>query len=431
MKFSERLLHIMATAALGFGLGLLIIVQGWFPVFLVQEALNSETTFNWFVWGVWAVVLVFCARAMAKELSGKIIVPGLLFTGGVLAFLSMDDAEKPPLADLGPTLSREAESYHIIMWMGKHSPYSRVRESGGLPDDLSTLKLPAEIKDWPDHITHHRLEIFQAWDQDHLGRDWIAAINAHPPRGIWPHGLYDSVLKFEPIRATIEVRAAKAYALALGGDRDQAIALLLPAIEAMQHVERTSAGLLHSAIATTVFNRYYKVIEAILDLGSISSKTKAALLQILRPAPIPPLVFRNAILGEQAVVRKTADLVSGMADGVDAGNIEARAEMARVYQAPGSRMIFFLGFNRNVTERMWVEYLQEVRDLATNRKVDDLKILDNWKLSTRLLLHSWHFKNPIGNMLVLGSRPEFAKFVESVWKAEDTRLIVQKRLESN
>jgi hypothetical protein len=427
MKIFQRILHAVAVMALVAVLSLLASIL--LLTFLIQHGPSaSPKWFNVLFLGPWILLLVLIGLgvlAIVKKLSWKILLPGLLVVIGVLLYLRWD-REEPKLADLGPRVTASDEGYRVVMWMAKDSPFSRLSQAGLLPTNAADLRLPTESKDWPEHIRRHRDEIMRAWDQDVLGREWIDAINAHPPAGVWPQGSNDPLIQFRPIRASTCVRAARAYALAMDGNRDEAIRSLIPMISAWQHVQQTGPCLLNAMIACVVLKQGYSVAGEILKLGDVSIETKAMLAETLSRAPAIQQTFRNAILGEQDFIKGVLMRVEDTATLPEGENVLEPAFESRPSGGVPSRFmtrcrVEFL-FNRNWTEREHVDRLQRVCAYAEARQLEQLRKIEKAKPA------QWVFKNPVGTTLLNMATPAFAKVAENFWKVEDQRQELLKQL---
>ena len=431
MKTIERVVHGVVVVLVALGLHLLLMFVLLFRLIFRSNSYVTEIPDIWdslLAWSFQLVLALFlglAALAIIKRLSWKIILPLILVEAGAFTYLLWDDPAKPGPPDLGPRLSSSDESYHVVMWMSRDSPYSRLKEPGVLHGEAIDLRLPADRSAWPEHVRKHRQEIMAAWDQDALGREWVDAINAHPPKGIWPQSLSDPLIAFQPIWASTSVRTARAYVLALDGQRDEAIQSLIPFLSCWQHLERSGECLVNEGIARVVLKQSYGVIGETLKLGPISNETRAALRRTLDQAPPMRQILRNAILGEQDVSREAFDNIQrtgGQPDRDDAYPLVLRTD---AFPKAGGRLMAHiclkLNLNRNRTEREYVGYLQHAYELAAAKKVDLL-------IQIEAPSRSWTAKNLIGSTLIDMAKPALGYAVKSSWQAEDQRLALLAQL---
>lgn len=152
------------------------------------------------------VVLILAGCAIFWYVRWRwISIVGALVLGG-LGCLAYDPSPVPQ-ADLGPRVGTDDLGYQTIMWMAESSPYSRIAETGILNSNaITTFLLPVNGDDWEEFVRKNRELIVRAWNEDKLGRAWIDAINANPPRGVWPQGFNAPIITYKPMRAVCNVR---------------------------------------------------------------------------------------------------------------------------------------------------------------------------------------------------------------------------------
>jgi hypothetical protein len=426
MKIFQRVLHVVVVVSLMVGLyaiihitSLLVFLRYFYQAMQagpdkIQDYLVWAKYFSWGYWMIAALLLGLGVYAVAKKLCWKILLPGLLLVSSGLFYLRWE-GEPPQQADLGLRVTEADERYRIVMWMAKDSPYSRVSELCISSTAATYLRLPAETKDWSAYIEKYRDEILQAWEKDLLGREWVDAINAHPPAGVWPLRTFsDPLLQFLPIRASSSVRTARAYALALDGHRDEAFSLLVPLISVWQHLQRTGPGLVNGMIANVVLKNCYITSEEILKLGDISNETKTVLAETLNSAPTMRQVVRNGILGEYESMAGAVDAAQTM---YSQQNLTQNQKLSLV-----SWYMPHLVSSPNLTKREIMHSLQRPCELAVARQLERLKAFEKAK-------PSWSLKNPAGMALLNMGTPSLAKVVEHWWQVEDLRLELLKQLE--
>jgi len=427
MKIFQRVLHGLVVTAFGAGLYALVRITS-FLVFLrhfyqtmqvgpdaVQEVLGWAKYFTWGYWIFAIILLGLGVYAVVKKLNWRILLSGLLIVSGGILYLRWDG--EAPLQDrLAPRTTTADAGFRVALWLVKDSEFSRLGEKGILPVSAAELRLPAERKDWPEHVRKHREEIMLAWEQDVLVREWTDAINATPPVGVWPQEGSDPMLSFQPIRASVCVRAARAYALALDGQRDEAACSLLPMISAWYHIQQTGPNPVNEMIANVALKQAYSVLEEILKLGSLSAETRTSLGAVLRQAPEVRLVFRNLFLGEYY----------SMARAVDTGLEGGLQEMLKQDKQNGNWMDLIgpnLIGSANQTKRQLMKHLEQSSQLASTRQLEQLSEIGKAQSSF------WQIKNPAGISLLDMAKVNYAKVADNIWKVEDQRVALLQQLE--
>lgn len=432
MKIFQRVLHAVAVMGVVVGLSLLgFIVPVVVTAHLDLDQL-SGSQMRWLErlavapWYLLWILIGFGVLAIWKKLSTKMLLLGWLVVGGLLLYLRWDQ-EQPKLVDLGPRVTNADEGYRVLMWMAKDSPYSRLEESGILPNNAADLRLPSAPKDWAAHVRTHRAEILRAWDQDVIGRAWVTAINARPPQGVWPQSLEDPMLSFQAVRASVSVRAVHAHLLALDGHRDEAIQSLVPLISAWQQFQRTGPCLVNQMIACVSLKMSYSVAGEVLSLGGVSVESKKSLLSTLNDSPQIGVVFRNAFLGEQAFIRGVCDNVqSAQQTLLETDSLKSVLEAGtqpNVFSGWMVRCRFPFVFNRHQTEEEHMIHFQLVCELAIAAKMEQLRALETQKSEV------WLVKNPVGRCMLDSGSVAYSKIVENIWKAEELRIGLLKQLE--
>jgi hypothetical protein len=413
------MLHVLTalilamTAALG-----VAIVAGSLLVshFIVGEKPASTSALTGVAY-LFPVIFAAAVLAILRPVRWRWLGFAVLPLVALFSFLG-HDAPPPPLPDLGPRVGADDPGYRSIMWFSEKSPFSRLGQAGAPTSDTENLWLPEDTVTWSEHVAQNREAILFTWEQNTLGREWIAALDEHPPAGIWPNGREDPILAFRPVRSTALVHLVRAYALALEGRRDESIVSTLPLIRAMYALQRNGASLVHGMIATIVIKQGYREIEATLRLGSVSIETQATLRATLQNAPSMRQVFRNAMLGECNFMHDVLkSLTVDRALPVQmTGN--RRDRIAAFLMKIAGRYLF----NPNTTEARIIDWCEQIIALAESR---DLVRLENW-------LPDWttssQLKNPVGRIMSQMMFPAFNKAIRSQWKTEDARLALLQQL---
>jgi hypothetical protein len=424
MKIFERVLHAAAVVVVGLGA---IVAIGVFALsrvvslFLVMKGGKStpasDYSLNWVLICV-AFTLVGCGYGIYRRIAWRWIA--LVGSGvvGALGYLAWDVAPVP-LVDLGPRVSGGDAGYRTIMWMAEKSPYSRLAEAGVLTSEkIKDLTLPSGREAWPEFVQAKRAEILQAWDADKLGKEWFSMINVTPPKGIWPQGFNDPIIDFRSVRAVSNIHRTYAYLLARDGRREEAMAVLLPMVQAMHQLERTSGSLLHGMIATVVLKGSYATLDEILKLGAISPEIRVKVRDELLAAMPVSEVIHHILLGEQAFLRGCLNSVEPQSIPKLSSGSRLDAWISFVVSSKAGCLLF----NRNRTEQMGLKALEEITALAAAREFDGLKA---WRPPWYRVSES---RNPVGRLLIAMWMPAFTKATEGLWENEDQRLALLKQL---
>jgi hypothetical protein len=330
------------------------------------------------------------------------------------------DAPSLPIADLGPRVDDSDIGYRTVMWMAEKSPYSRLQEPGVInAEDLQTWAVSVVKGDWPTLVPTKREQIVKAWEADQLGKQWIDAVNKTPPKGVWPQGINSPIISYKPVRATCYIHTMYAYLLAIDGRYDEAMAALLPMIQAMQSIERTNGNIVHEMIANVVTKTGYSAAAEIMKRGTLSAGTRVKFREVLNAAPTPQQNIRHAFLGEHEFLRGCMDAVEGKYAPL-AAHQEGMDRWIDLIMKNGGKWILF---NRNRTERMGLTALTQISTLAEARDLEGLKRWEpDWDKA-----HS--FRNPAGRMVIAVWMPGFSKLVPQIWEVDDMRLDLLKQLE--
>ncbi|MFT3869187.1 MAG: hypothetical protein QM715_12080 [Nibricoccus sp.] len=430
MKIFQRVLHGLAVVALALGAILTVVVviasvyvTGFLAVGVGKPAeevgISANLPFLTVVaGGVALAVLVLAICAIYWYVRWKwISLFGVLVVGS-LGFLAFDSTPVPQ-ADLGSRVGADDRGYQKIMWMSEASPFSRLSEAGVLDsNELTSLLLPAKGDDWPEFVRSNRELIIRAWNEDKLGREWIAAINATPPGGVWPQGLNAPFIAFKPTRAICNLRLAYACVLSVDGRSEEAVGVLVPVILAMHHLQRTGGNLVHEMIPALILKHCYACAGQIMKVESISFGSRALLGNALRAGLPIEQVIRNAYMGEQDFFRGCMDSI----DGKYAERLGLKGDHVGLFDQILFRTRWVL-INRNRTERLYVDALREVVAFVQARDLDGLK---NWVPE---LMHSKGVRNPVGRLLIAMVFPAVQKIAGQLWAIEDLRLELLKQLD--
>jgi hypothetical protein len=373
--------------------------------------------------GLMVVLLVFlllgAAWAIRRRISYGILLPVFGVSAPLVAYLAYDDPSRPAAPELGRIAAADSKNfiaYRSLVRNGANSQAAALPKRPELPPVATGQK-----SEWLELANQHRAAVDAAWAADEFGRKWIDAMAETAPDGIYPpFGQALNVLDFQAARHIAQTRWA--YAQLLMHDRrgDEAARVLLPQLRAHYHLQRGAATLVEQMIAVVVLKGTYQRLEMLADSGNLSPEVRASVANALREAPELPDTFRNAFLGEQMFARHYVEDMTW--DAARAVKSVASKDGARLPAIPVLSRLFY---NPHRSEREYVEFLNEVCQLAQQRQLAaaDEKMR---QMSARLGRQS--FKNPVGKMLMEMSLPAFSKTCEAAWAMEDQRVALLQRL---
>jgi hypothetical protein len=278
-------------------------------------------------------------------------------------------------------------------------------------------------------VSKDRAAFEEAWTNDTLGREWVDAMAAHEPVGIFPPaGFKDPAMTFSVLRRHCMVRWGIAQLLLIDGKSDEALRILLPLLQASYHLQKGGTSLVTQMIANVFIHGTHQRLQLILDADNLSSDARSEALAVLRGATSVELSIKNALLGEQLLVRSSIDSIGNAHTELTTAFQLAAAfsDTNHNYEAVGNRFLVRLFFNPHRSEREYSDFLNEASRLAQQRKLDRMN--EN-AAAYAAKISSWRLKNPVGQQLIAMALPAFQKTFGRFWEVEDQRLALLKRLQ--
>ncbi len=338
-----------------------------------------------------------------------------------LGWMGLDSAALPAPEFPGMSVASDDPAYRTLMWLGKDPALRRAPAVVSTLDPSTLIPSKSDkAADWTECVGLHAREVVQAWHDDSLGREWIAALDRTPPAGFWPHGLNDPLLDFKPVRDTVRIRLAYAYLLAMQGKRDEAVSLVLPLMRVMSTLQRAGGNLVTIMIGEVGAKLTYRFMNAVLELGPLSEPVSLAAGRTLLNAPSPRQIIPNMFLGEIIFAHEALASVHRYGDTKSQEASESPPTLfSRTLAGLGS-----LAFHPNRTEATVVAGHRHLCKLAEARDLEGLRAFQVSRLD-------WErFRNPVGNTMASQIFPDFSKVVSEAWGIDDMRLALLARLGS-
>jgi hypothetical protein len=304
--------------------------------------------------------------------------------------------------------------------MVEDSPFSRIDKLPEQPigDDSFTMQPPAQWRVW---VAANREKILGDWNKDVVGREWIDALARTPCSGVVLLGFSGPFMKFQPLRAVFDHQWAFVTWLAAEGRGDEAARSLANLVRANQALQRSGAGMLMSMIASACLRRTYDVSQFVIDCGAIGPDSRRELIAALSDAPPINQTTRNCFVGEFAPDRES--LERGATGGKSQLMSNATTALGRRFAAFG----FDQMCNLNLTEQVLLDYFQQSARYAQQRQFQAMR---EYKVQFQSRQKAWYrIKNPVGRtLLAMMLDIDLPKVAEALWKVEDARLALLKRL---
>ncbi|MDB6094046.1 MAG: hypothetical protein JWM32_1608 [Verrucomicrobia bacterium] len=345
----------------------------------------------------------------------RVAVPVIALSALIIFVLARDESSPPPGPVVAPLEPTGSQSFAAYRWFLREDAQSRLKEISQATPLVDPF--PSDAKAWPAFVLARHAAVREGWEQDKLGREWIDAMAAHAPSGMYPGaGLEGPVLNYAAIRRSAELRWAYAYVRMQEMQPDAAVRLLVPFLRAQYHLQRGASTLVNEMVALACVKLTYEHLEALLKSGLVSAQARAELAIVLREAPGPALILHQAFLGESVFARESF----GRADHDPAYLVQMMAAAGEL-KVPPSAWIIPLFVNVHRTERIYQKFIREVSERAEARQLESL--------SAFVKQTPWTWKNPLGSRLPVMAAPAFEKAIAYTWTAEDRRIALLQSLD--
>jgi hypothetical protein len=361
-------------------------------------------------------------------LVGKFRVRAWWWIGGgwlavipVLAYLAADEPSRRTITldEMAPAFPGAEKSYAVLMRYSKQNP---APEAVAL--EKATFKIvglpvgPDQPAEFTKFITERRADIEADWAALEPQRRWLDELNAFDRIGdLGAASISTDIIRFSAWRLLSQKTTAKAGLLALDGRGDEAIATLLPILEASRKLEPSARTLVRFLVARVVQRMLIETAALTVQQTPVSPVMRARLAAVLK----------LGAGGEAGARRLVAVDYAGVAGWLSEGTLGAGFKWDGK-GGPRTALFDIFGpfvFNRQRAINTYGDLISELQELAARREGGkiDLRTKEFWAHQNRS-----RFKNFYGSYLMQMFTPALAKPVESYWKVEDQRIALLARL---
>ncbi len=398
-----RVLWVCLLLAIGHAVGLLVTFLG---VALILDAGESSASLGWkqfaplialplvFGVGVWLA----CKRPRWKPAFVTLGVAGVFVVS-----LGRDVDAPPALIAPGPELDATAPVAVALAWLTPDHPQNRlseVRPGEALPQ----IDFPANAGDWPAYLDEHRATLEALWQQDALGRAWVALLAAEEPAGLCanlePPGESPNP-RFSVVRQIVRLHLAQVYRLDADGAPEEAAALLELTIRAFQNFQRGTVTLVNQMVANVCLRLAYTAGADLISRHELAPETRARLHDTLLRGLGASGAIDRSVYGENLFFRR--QLLGSSALAME--NVPWAARL------PGAGILWHP--NRTATD-----YTRALEALAAEAKSRDLS--DGDLAPDTVIGPPWR-PNPVGRALIFMAVPAFRTVAKSFHSLDDQR----------
>jgi hypothetical protein len=437
--FWLRLLHYAVALALAPAVTIITIlaVFGYFPVardvLMTHFSVTSDvlTKVLRVIAGMTLIYAIFLpfglivGVARKRWFTWKVLAASWLVVLPVLVWLAWDDPlVRQPLTieEFSPAFPGAEQSYAVLMQYSKQTPSADAKA-------FSAVKLtipwgPPIAPDsarWCEWVLQNRTAIEADWAVLAPQRRWLDELNAFDRIGdLTPANPAANLITFEVWRTLAQRASGIATLQALEGHGDEAIATLLPVLEAGRKLQPLSRSLVRSMIGLVAERMAIEAASLVLDRTAISPATRTRLAAALAPENAPALA-RRLVLADYVQISQTFATLR-------MGDQYAREYGGRSNLHHLLNFVSPLVLNPHATLNAYGDGIRELAGLAEARELGEF----NARAPT-------FFRNPLqqqprmknfGGRLILNTVvPAYGKILETHWKTADLRMALRKRLE--
>ncbi len=333
----------------------------------------------------------------------------------VLAYLAADEPSRRTikLEEMAPAFPGAEKSYAVLMRYGKNHPSPE-----SLAFDQLKLKLvglpasPDQPAPFAAFLSARRADIESDWAALAPQRRWLDELNAFDRIGdLGTADIAADIVRFNVWRTLSQRAAAQAGLLALAGRGDDALALLLPVLEAGRKLEPSGRTLVRLMTARTVQQVAIDAAAFTLARSPVSPAHRTRLASALT-------VGVGGEPGARRLVSVDYALTAGWLETATLGDIIHWDRRSGPFYHLLNVISPFV-FNPQRTLNLYGDLIGELQDLAARRESGKINLRDTefWTQEGRPT-----FKNFGGRMVSRMVNPSLSKVVERYWKIEDKRL---------
>ncbi|HUR60509.1 MAG TPA: hypothetical protein VM029_22490 [Opitutaceae bacterium] len=428
----QRLLRSAAVVALAL---VLILLTG---IATLAHVVAARATFEAFLSGnrdasyvaagliAAAVVLLPIVLVLVAERKGwlrwPVLAASALLTLPALGWLAWDEpGVRQPLTldELSPPFPAAEKSFAVLMRYAKNSEeanaYSRVKLA------LPLWNAPAirESAKWRDWVIKNRAPLEADWVTLAPQRAWLEELAAFDRLGDLTAAGFDApIMQFQVWRTLSQRTAARATLLALDGERDAAVAALLPLLQTSRRLQISSRTLVRTMIAVVIEKMMMETASFVLELGPVAPVPLAQLDAALAHDNSAALA-RRLLLMEYAHFNP---MLHTMKLGDQMQFTFSKSELVRQPLNALSALLF----NPNATTNLYGVRVYELAALAEARELGKFSV--RAKGFDDALRRQGGMKNLGGRLVLNMAVPAFDKVLESHWKSADLRSDLRKQI---
>lgn len=344
-------------------------------------------------------------------------------SAAVLGWLAWDEPSlRHPLSidELSPTFPGAERSFAVLMRYAKPASTAEARTFATYKFKVPALAAsPREPEKFIAFVTERRADLAADWAMLAAERKWLEQLNAFPQFGdLTPPRANADLISFPVWRALSQRASAEAMLLALDGRGDDAIATLVPILEAGRKLQVHSRTLVRSMVGIVIERLAVETASLVLDRTTPSAAARARLLAALGNDRASALA-RHLMLIEYAHFWPT---LARLHLGDALGEVSSTSRFVRGTLNLLGRLVY----NSTATSNLYGAHILELAALAEARELGKLEV------RTRGFDYAMRrepgIKNVAGRLLLQKSIPAYTKVVDSFWKTADLRAALQKRL---
>lgn len=427
MKIFQRVLHGLAVMAVMLMAALIafVVLVAWGLVLMPDDRHYVE----WAMVAVAVILLLLVTIGIWKRVWYRWLFPTGIVLAGSLAWLAHDETRGYEPQIFEPFATKDSKGFQALVWMVRDVPGSRLKDRNGATPLTNGLRLPSTNKEWVGYVTAHRAEIEAAWEQDKIGKEWIAVLVSTEPSGLVPDQIKNSMLNFSIVREIFEIRFLNACAYFAEGQSDEAAQILAESIAALGKISRGGGPMVNEMISAVLLKRAFFILNHFLDSTSFSLERKSQLLAALKDVAGGAEIAKLMFYGERLYAHQTVpDNVTKEFAQMLSSELILQGFHTATREVIGSICVSRFLINQRGAGRRYDEVLQRISVAAQDRNMKALNHILSHAKENRL--DSFMIKDPLGRLLTVAAIPAFEKVVGRTWEIDDQRLELIKRLEA-
>ncbi|MBI5766867.1 MAG: hypothetical protein HZA93_03680 [Verrucomicrobia bacterium] len=431
-RILKSVLAILLTLACTLLLGLALV--GWSPT--AREAMAP--LFSYSTQGVSGVALALTVAFILvtpaallilltrrRPLSWLGLALGWTLVLPAFIWLAWDDPtvrRSLAIEEISPAFDGAEKSYAVLMRYSKQHPSPEAQAFAGVKLSVPwSAAGPHEPEKWQEFLVKNRPGLEADWATLAPQRNWLAELNAFPRIADLAPARFDSnLITFQVWRTLSQRTCAMASQLALDGRGDDALATVLPMLEAGRKLEPSSRTLVRTMIAVVVQRMTQQTIVFILNRHTPSPALRERLTAALAKG--------NAAAGaRRLVLLEYPAFFSVIPDRSRFSTTPLLSEVKSRITKPLELLSPFL-FLPNATANLHGDHLYSLAALAEARELGKFSVRSQDIADS--FARTQGPKNLGGKLLVVMATPSFDKVVRTHWEVEDDRAALLARVQA-